>query len=89
MSWEGCSYEHDLLFANFFHDGNHFFNVTQAIALATSNEKAINRIYNVGEDVGNSELKWIEKIGKAMDGKGKFTVSLKANSQKNGFMTRV
>jgi nucleoside-diphosphate-sugar epimerase len=60
----------DELFANWRGSRGYVENVAHAIALAAINEKAKNRIYNVGEEVGNSELEWIQKIGNEMGWRG-------------------
>jgi nucleoside-diphosphate-sugar epimerase len=39
-------------------------NVADAIALAVTNERASNRIYNVGQDDAPTEAEWISKIAK-------------------------
>jgi nucleoside-diphosphate-sugar epimerase len=40
-------------------------NVSDAIALAVMDERAANRIYNVGEREANGEADWVRKLGEA------------------------
>jgi nucleoside-diphosphate-sugar epimerase len=61
----------DELFAYWRGSRGYVENVAHAIVLAATNEKAKNRIYNVGEEVGHSEFEWIHKIGDAMRWGGK------------------
>ncbi|MGH7456026.1 MAG: NAD-dependent epimerase/dehydratase family protein, partial [bacterium] len=46
-------------------------NVAAAIVLAISNERAIGRIYNVGEEAAFTEAEWVEKIGRTVKWNGK------------------
>lgn len=46
-------------------------NAAQAIVKAIENDNANGNIFNVGEDASVSELKWIEKIARIMNWKGK------------------
>ena len=45
-------------------------NVAAAIALAVVDERAKNRIYNVGEAVARSEAEWLRAIGRAANWHG-------------------
>jgi nucleoside-diphosphate-sugar epimerase len=49
-------------------------NVADAIALAAMDERAGNRIYNVGESDALSELEWARAIAEAAGWKGKFVI---------------
>ena len=49
-------------------------NVAAAIALATTDERAVRRIYNVCEEPSFSELEWARKIASEMEWKGEFVV---------------
>ena len=49
-------------------------NVAAAIALAATDDRAIGRIYNVGEEPSFSELEWAQKIADEMGWEGKFVV---------------
>ena len=49
-------------------------NVAAAIALAATDDRAIGRIYNVGEEPSFSELEWAQKIANEMGWEGKFVV---------------
>ncbi len=49
-------------------------NVADAIALAITNSKARNRIYNVAEPENLSQRKWVERIGKVFGWQGKIIV---------------
>jgi nucleoside-diphosphate-sugar epimerase len=49
-------------------------NVAAAVALAATDDRAIRRIYNVGEEPSFSELEWAQKIANEMGWEGKFVV---------------
>ena len=49
-------------------------NVAAAIALAATDDRAIGRIYNVGEEPSFSEMEWAQKIADEMGWEGKFVV---------------
>jgi nucleoside-diphosphate-sugar epimerase len=49
-------------------------NVAAAITLAATDDRAIGRIYNVGEEPPFSELEWAQKIADEMGWEGKFVV---------------
>ena len=49
-------------------------NVAQAIALATTDDRAAGRTHNVGEPEAFSELEWAQKIAQAVGWTGKFLV---------------
>ncbi|GFN30732.1 NAD-dependent epimerase/dehydratase family protein [Paenibacillus xylaniclasticus] len=57
-------------FANWRSSRGYVENVAHAIALVATNERANNRIYNVGDD-GFTEQEWVQQIAKAMDWTGK------------------
>jgi nucleoside-diphosphate-sugar epimerase len=49
-------------------------NVAEAIAMAAVNERAVGRIFNVGEPDALNELEWAQKIAAAMNWDGEFVV---------------
>jgi nucleoside-diphosphate-sugar epimerase len=49
-------------------------NVAAAIALAATDDRAIRRTYNLGEEPSFSELEWARKIANEMGWEGKFVV---------------
>ena len=49
-------------------------NVAEAIALAATDDRAINRIYNVADRPAFSELQWARKIADAAGWRGRFVV---------------
>jgi len=49
-------------------------NIAEAIALAATDERAINRIYNVGESDALSELEWAGWIAAVADWTGEFII---------------
>jgi nucleoside-diphosphate-sugar epimerase len=52
----------------------HVENVAAAIALAATDERAANRIYNVGEPQALSELEWASRVAEAAGWAGEFVV---------------
>ena len=49
-------------------------NIAEAIALAATDERAMNRIYNVGESDALSELEWARRIAAAAGWAGEFAI---------------
>jgi nucleoside-diphosphate-sugar epimerase len=49
-------------------------NIAEAIALAATDERAMNRIYNVGESDALSELEWARRIAAAAGWTGEFVI---------------
>ena len=54
--------------------------IANAIVLAIENESAANHIYNVSEEISQSEVVWIKTIAKATDWNGKVIVVSKEQS---------
>jgi len=49
-------------------------NVAVAIALAVIDERAVSRVYNVGEEQALTEANWVRAIGRAADWEGEVVV---------------